>query len=209
MIPEIATALLLAVPLVALVVQSVGYWSEFRAARGSRKPVKRTSYPKVYFYLLVLGVLCMWVSWVGSIILLVLGVYHTLFGSLISATWFGVVTQGAGLLVFSLGALTYNWSLAVAGKYLRPAPSGIHEEHRLIQEGPYGVIRHPLYVSYILILAGLSLALLMYWLLIPVVCILVGIYPTAKAEEEVLVEQFWEAYIGYQRRVGMLFPRLS
>ena len=33
MIPEIATALLLAVPLVALVVQSVGYWSEFRASR--------------------------------------------------------------------------------------------------------------------------------------------------------------------------------
>jgi protein-S-isoprenylcysteine O-methyltransferase Ste14 len=48
----------------------------------------------------------------------------------------------------------------------------------------------------------------MYWLLIPTVCIIVGIYPTAKAEEEMLVERFGEEYIGYKRRVGMLFPRL-
>ena len=108
----------------------------------------------------------------------------------------------------STWALTYNWNLAVAGKYLRPAPTGIHEDHKLIREGPFGVVRHPLYVSYILISVGLSLTVLAPWLLVGTLCLVAGIYPTAKAEEEVLVEKFGEEYIGYQREVGMLFPRL-
>lgn len=31
---------------------------------------------------------------------------------------------------------------------------------------------------------------------------------TAKAEEEILIEQFGEEYIEYQREVGMFFPKL-
>ena len=40
------------------------------------------------------------------------------------------------------------------------------------------------------------------------VCKISGIYPTAQAEEGMLVKQFGKEYIGYNRRVGMLFPRL-
>ena len=93
------------------------------------------------------------------------------------------------------------------GKYLRPAPSGTLENHKLIQKGPFAVIRHPLYVSYMLITAGLGLVLLSYWLLIPTLLILVGIYPTARAEEAVLMEQFGDEYIRYKQRVGMFFPK--
>ncbi len=85
--------------------------------------------------------------------------------------------------------------------------SGIDEHHRLIQEGPYKIIRHPLYVSYILILIGLSFILLLFWLLIPTLCITIGIYPTAKAEEALLIEQFGEEYLAYQQKVGMLIPK--
>jgi protein-S-isoprenylcysteine O-methyltransferase Ste14 len=44
--------------------------------------------------------------------------------------------------------------------------------------------------------------------LIPALCVVIGIYPTAKAEEEMLIERFGEEYIEYQRKVGMFFPRL-
>ena len=208
MIPEIIKAFLLTIPLVTLAIQSVGYWSEFKTAKESRKPVKRTSYFPVYFYLLVFGVLWMWASWVGSIILLVFGVYHSSLGFSGFTYWSRIVMQVAGLLAFYCGAITYNWSLAVAGKYLRPAPSGIYDDHQLVQTGPYGVVRHPLYVSYILISVGLSLALLSPWMLVGTMCLIVGVYPTAKSEEETLVKQFGEEYIEYKQRVGMLFPRL-
>jgi protein-S-isoprenylcysteine O-methyltransferase Ste14 len=208
MIPQTVAAILLAIPLVRLAIQSIDYWSEFRRERGAAESTANAGYRKPYFQLLVFGVLCMWVAWLGGIAILLLNEFDTVFGSLIFQGPSAVLIQIGGFVIFYLGAVTYNLTLFAAGKYLRPAPSGIHGEHRLIQEGPYGVIRHPLYVSYILILAGLSLALLMVWLLIPVVCIVVGIYPTAKAEEEVLAEQLGEEYNRYKQRVGMLFPRL-
>ena len=150
----------------------------------------------------------MWFCWVGSILLLFVGVQPTSIGFLSFANRFGIVMQVAGLLVFYCGAITYNWSLVVAGKYLRPAPSGIHEDHRLVREGPFGVVRHPLYVSYILISSGLGLTFLAPWMFIGTLCLMAGIYPTAKAEEEVLVERFGKEYIDYQHKVGMLFPTL-
>ena len=112
-----------------------------------------------------------------------------------------------GLIIFYIGAVTYNLNIIVAGKYLRPSISGTLEEHKLIKKGPYAVIRHPLYASYIFILAGLSLILLSYWLLIPTLCMIIGIFPTAKAEEETLIEQFGEEYVEYKRKVGMFFPK--
>jgi protein-S-isoprenylcysteine O-methyltransferase Ste14 len=99
-------------------------------------------------------------------------------------------------------------NIIVAGKYLRPAPSGTLESHKLVQKGPFRIIRHPLYVSYIFILAGLSMVLLTFWLLIPTLFLIIGIYPTAKAEEEILIEQFGEEYINYKRNVGMFFPKI-
>jgi protein-S-isoprenylcysteine O-methyltransferase Ste14 len=55
----------------------------------------------------------------------------------------------------------------------------------------------------------LKIGLLNAWLpLIPALCVIVGMYPTAKTEEKVLIERFGEEYIEYQRKVGMFFPRL-
>ena len=78
----------------------------------------------------------------------------------------------------------------------------------MIQTGPLGIVRHPYYVSYVLILVGLSLALLTWWPLIPALCIMIGMYPTARTEEKMLIEQLEEEYIEYRRKVGMFFPRL-
>ena len=70
---EIVLALLLAVPLVTLAIPSFGYWSNFKTAKQSSRPVKKTTYPRIYFYLLVGGVMCMWVCWIGGIVLLISG----------------------------------------------------------------------------------------------------------------------------------------
>ncbi|MCK4279783.1 MAG: isoprenylcysteine carboxylmethyltransferase family protein [Candidatus Thorarchaeota archaeon] len=91
---------------------------------------------------------------------------------------------------------------------MRPAPSSILEDHKLIRKGPFGVVRHPLYVSYFLITVGLAGVLHIGWILIPSLCIAFGIYSTAKAEEEVLIEQFGEEYIRYQQEVGMFLPKV-
>ena len=191
-----------------MIIPSIIFWLEFRDSKKSGDVGKKADYKKLFFYLLAAGVLFMWVSWVGGIIFLFLNKFYSIFGFLTFSTHFEIAIQVIGLIIFYIGAITYNLNIIVAGKYLRPAPSGTLGSHKLVQKGPFRIIRHPLYVSYILILAGLSLILHIYWLLIPTLCIMIGIYPTAKAEEETLIEQFGEEYINYKRNVGMFFPKV-
>ena len=209
MISEFFTAILFIIPLIAMIIPSLSYWSEFIKEKSKRRKNKKANYNKPFFYLFVFGVLGMWIAWVGSIIFLIMNKYHSILEWLTFPSPYKSIIQIIGFIIFYVGALVYNMNIIFAGKYLRPAPSGTLENHRLVQKGPFAIIRHPLYVSYILISAGLSLALLSYWLLIPTFFIVLGIYPTAKAEEKVLIEQFGDEYIKYKQRVGMFFPKFG
>jgi protein-S-isoprenylcysteine O-methyltransferase Ste14 len=205
MIPQIITGILLAIPAITLLILSPKYWHEFKK---SIKIGKKPKYKNLFYYLLVAGDLCNWVFWYGGSILLVLNKFYDIFGFLRFSLPHEMVIQTCGFFIFYIGAITYNWVLFSGGKYILPSTSGLLGNHKLVQKGPYGIIRHPLYVAYIFILAGLSLILLIYWLLIPTLFIIIGIYPTAKAEEEILIEQFGEEYIEYKRKVGMFLPKL-
>ena len=208
MIPQTITAILLSIPLVIMLIPSIHFWFEFKSSKRSRKSGKKAKYIKIYFYLLVTGVFFMWVFWIVGIIFLFLNKYYSIFGFLTFSNPYELAIQIVGLFIFYIGAITYNLNIIIVGEYLLPAPSGLSEEHRLIKKGPFGIIRHPLYVSYIFILLGLSLTLLTYWILIPALFVIIGIYSTAKAEEELLIEQFGEEYIKYKQKVGMFFPKI-
>ena len=207
MISEVVSAVLLTIPLITMIIPSISYWSKFKKEKNKGKSGKKAKYKKPYFYLLVIGVLCMWVAWVGGIIFLFQNKFYCIFGRLTFSTPYKTAIQILGFIIFYTGAITYNMNIIIAGKFLRPAPSGTLENHKLVKEGPFSVIRHPLYVSYILILSGLSLVFLCYCLLIPTLFIIIGIYPTAKAEEDTLIEQFGDEYIKYKQQVGMFFPK--
>jgi protein-S-isoprenylcysteine O-methyltransferase Ste14 len=207
MIAEVVSAIMLVLPLSTMIIPSISYWSEFKKEKKGRGHGRKAHYNKLFFYLFVAGVLGMWIAWIGGIIVLFLNKYYSTLEWLTVSTPYKATIQIIGFLVFYIGALIYNMNIIIAGKYLRPAPSGTLENHRLIKKGPFAIIRHPLYVSYVLILTGLGFILLSYWLLIPALFLIIGIYPTAKAEEKVLIEQFGDEYIKYQQKVGMFFPK--
>jgi protein-S-isoprenylcysteine O-methyltransferase Ste14 len=208
MIPQTIAAILLAIPLVAIAVISARYLVEFKGSskRGTAK--QETPYNQLFLSLVGLGHFCIWPFWIGGMVLLFLNKHHTVFGPMTLAPSIVLAIQVIGFLVFYAGAALFNWAIIAAGKYLRPSIAGVYEEHELIQTGPLGIVRHPYYVSYVLILVGLSLALLTWWPLIPALCVVIGVYPTARTEEEMLIERFGGKYIDYQRKVGMFFPRL-
>jgi protein-S-isoprenylcysteine O-methyltransferase Ste14 len=79
----------------------------------------------------------------------------------------------------------------------------------IMKDGLYGVVRHPFYLSLILIILSLvgllrSYALLLGWVVMTV--LLVG---EARREERELVEEFGEEYTDYQRRTGMFLPKVG
>ena len=85
----------------------------------------------------------------------------------------------------------------------------IYEGHWLVTQGPFAVVRHPLYASLIwmfvggsLIYANLASLILALGAFVPMM------YVRAKKEDALLAEAFGQQFDAYRRRTGMLFPRL-
>ena len=207
MLPERLLAVLLLLPLLGIVSVGVRYWIEF--GKDEAHPGKqRINYNRFFLTLLAVGYFGLWPSWVGAIVLLSLERYsagfHILALPLPAASFVSIL----GLLVLYAGSLLFAWAVGFAGKYLRPSISGVHSDHRLVQDGPLGIVRHPYYVSYVLMLVGLGLTLTTYWPLFLALCVVIGMGPAAKAEEQQLTTLFGEEYKQYQQRVGRFFPKI-
>ena len=63
-----------------------------------------------------------------------------------------------GLVSMVLGIIIRQWSIAVLGSFFSPTV-GIHNNQKVVDNGPYRVIRHPSYTGGLLIMIGLGLAL--------------------------------------------------
>ena len=114
--------------------------------------------------------------------------------------WVGVVlfAFAAYLLWLTHQAMGRNWTPTL----------GIREDHKLIKDGIFRYLRHPMYTSHLLWaiaqplilanwLAGFPFLLTQaaqYWLRI-------------KAEEEMMLEHFGEEYQDYMETTGGLFPK--
>jgi len=75
-------------------------------------------------------------------------------------------------------------------------------------EGPYKYIRHPIYVSIYLLSLGLGL-IFFAWLWFGVLIAFAPLwYLECMEEERQMVEIHGEAYIAYQQRTGLCFPKI-
>jgi len=113
--------------------------------------------------------------------------------------WALVVLMAAGFLLACWARLALGklWSAGVERK----------ADHRLVEEGPYAIVRHPIYTG--LLAAALSLALVKATPLALAGLVLTSIGFTVKArlEERFLATELGEAdYADYKRRVPMLVP---
>jgi protein-S-isoprenylcysteine O-methyltransferase Ste14 len=209
MLPPRVTAILLSLPLLALILVSISYWITYGKEEKRASGKQHICYDKFFLSLVAIGYFGLWLSWVGAIVLLFLDLYYAKFHFLVFSCPMARFVQIVGLVVLYVGSLFFAWAIAFAGKYLRPSTSGVHANHRLVQNGPLGIVRHPYYISYVLMLVGLALTLTTLWPLLLALCVVIGMGPTAKAEEEQLITLFGEEYQQYQQRVGRFLPKLS
>jgi protein-S-isoprenylcysteine O-methyltransferase Ste14 len=148
------------------------------------------------------------VFWLSGIVLQFLDRYYTVLDLLTCSFLMTPFVQIVGLVVLYAGSLFLAWTIGSAGKSLRPSTSGVHADHRLVQDGPLGIVRHPYYVSYVVVLVGLGLTLATLWPLLLALCVAIGMVPTAEAEEKQLAALFGEEYKEYQQRVGRFSPKV-
>ncbi len=114
--------------------------------------------------------------------------------------WSGAAITAAGLL-FSVWARQHlggNWSQAVTVK----------EDHELIQSGPYGLVRHPIYTGLLLAFVGSAIARGEWRGLLATALMFVALWSKLRLEEKWMRAQFGESYENYSQRVSALVPRI-
>jgi protein-S-isoprenylcysteine O-methyltransferase Ste14 len=83
------------------------------------------------------------------------------------------------------------------------------EGHELITQGPYAVVRNPIYLGMFGLMVSSGLVFTTWWaLLLAVIVFLVGNQVRIRAEENLLRETFGSQFDEYARRVPAFFPRL-
>lgn len=115
-----------------------------------------------------------------------------------------------GLLLVLTGALFFLWARYTLGALYNASTSSavqLHAQHRLIQHGPFALVRHPIYLSYWLMLLGL-LAIYRTWMpLLTLIVVMASLTRRARREEQVLEATFGQTWQAYAQRVPMFLPR--
>lgn len=119
---------------------------------------------------------------------------RTLIGALLGVllTWLGL-----GLAIWARYHLAEYWSARVT----------IKEDHQLIRTGPYAHLRHPIYSGLILATIGTALVIGKWRCVMGLLLAVIGYFIKARKEEEMLAQQFGDAFREHQKHAGFLLPR--
>jgi protein-S-isoprenylcysteine O-methyltransferase Ste14 len=117
--------------------------------------------------------------------------------------WWPVVV---GLSIFLAGVAFRYWAIVTLGRFFVFVVA-VQEDHRVVDSGPYAIVRHPGYLGLLAAVGGLGLAL-GNWLALAVCFLppLIGFTRRIVAEERVLSEELGEPYRAYAARTRRLIP---
>jgi protein-S-isoprenylcysteine O-methyltransferase len=124
---------------------------------------------------------------------------------------FAVRLTISGAVLYFPGISLYVWSLLTLGSEFGVSSAfgaGLYPNHRLIRRGPFGMVRHPMYLGVILTAWGALLIFRTAAMLVFAPMSIVVIF-RARQEEKVLSAEFRETWVEYSERVPKWLPRIS
>jgi protein-S-isoprenylcysteine O-methyltransferase Ste14 len=106
-----------------------------------------------------------------------------------------VCAAGVAFAIWSRRVMAGNWNATVV----------LQERHALVQTGPYAIVRHPIYLGFLLTAIGMFLALGEVRAL---ACLwhVAQFFKKMKSEEDILQAAYPDEYPDYERRVKRLAP---
>ncbi len=113
----------------------------------------------------------------------------------LTVEWGGHWLTAVGVVLALMAVALMVWATAAAGRVKLAEPD------KLVTSGPYGMSRHPMYVSWTLVYLGVAAVLSSWWLLMLLPVLAVWIHWESSREEERMVATFGSAYQEYQARV--------
>jgi protein-S-isoprenylcysteine O-methyltransferase Ste14 len=106
--------------------------------------------------------------------------------------------------VVAAGLLALWGLLSIGGEMSSQAE--VRADTELVTTGAFGLVRHPLYLSILLLWAGASVALLSWFMAACTIVLVPPFVARSRLEERLLVDHFGDAYRRYADRVPLLLP---
>ena len=121
---------------------------------------------------------------------------------------FPVWMRWAGAGIALAGFALLQWAQVTLGKSWSDTPRMLKEQ-TLIADGPYRLIRHPIYTAFLLIL-GSTLFISSNWLigLSWTGMTVLEIVSRIQFEESLMLEYFGDQYRSYMKKTGRLIPKI-
>jgi len=141
--------------------------------------------------------------WLGFILFILAAVYpvgmvvirHTVLSDSLAVA---ICALGVFLAVWSRKTLGTEWSRDVELK----------QGHKLVERGPYSLMRHPIYTAHLLLGLGTAIGLGRLVAFGGLVSFVVGFWIKLTQEEGLLLRAFPDGYAAYKARVKALIPYL-
>jgi len=124
----------------------------------------------------------------------------------IAEPWIVVVLEIIGLLMYAIGYFLMAGALVMLGRNYQLGGSAPRSEDKVVVDGPYRLVRHPMYTAALGISFGL-VCLIQSWALFCVFCVyLVLIFLLIPVEEDGLQKAYGEQYLSYEQKTRKLIP---
>jgi protein-S-isoprenylcysteine O-methyltransferase Ste14 len=139
---------------------------------------------------------------------------------LLGLAWLILTSQGGYILVVPqglklAGMVLGSWGVFIISVAFRSFPIsgflGVKPELRtgLVRSGIHGKIRHPIYAGTIVVMIGMTLAVMSWAVLISTLTVLIYLPVGIYYEERKLIREFGEDYLKYKKEVPAVIPRFS
>jgi protein-S-isoprenylcysteine O-methyltransferase Ste14 len=120
-----------------------------------------------------------------------------------------VLLDVIGLILYSAGCVFMLWARRALGKMWGISTSQqvkLHDDHQIIQGGPYAFVRNPMYFGWWVAMLGLILLYPVWMVLLMFLFSMMAFIGRAHREEAALAERFGEAWTEYKKCTKFLIP---
>ena len=111
-----------------------------------------------------------------------------------------------GLVLYVTGFLLMAWALITLGRSYQLGGSVPRPEDKMIMDGPYKLIRHPMYTAALSISLGLTCLIQSAAFFCVFFIYLVLILPLIPMEEDGLQKAYGGQYVAYRQKARKLIP---
>jgi protein-S-isoprenylcysteine O-methyltransferase Ste14 len=113
-----------------------------------------------------------------------------------------------GIALMFAGIAFRQYAIAVLGRFFSGV-IGVQKEQKVVESGPYRLIRHPSYTGVLVFLAGMGVALQSWAAILANIVIFTLAYGyRIFVEEKVLIRELGTSYVEYMKKTKRVIPKI-